>query len=121
MPPRKPPKKLSARCTTVISNTILDVIVQVEQSMVESCNNLTRTSSSEQNNCDNATKENDQLQKYYEKEYDIAKYLLSSIPNALISLVILDIIKEFSCRWSEIIQLSEKHSSISRNNFFMNR
>ena len=121
MPPRKPPKKLSTRCTNVITNTILDVIVQVEQSMVESCNNLTITSSSEQNSCDNSSKKNDQLQLYHDKEYDIAKYLLSSIPNALISLVMLEIIKEFSSRWSEIIQLSEKHSSISRNNFYTNR
>ena len=105
MPPRKPPKKLSASCTTVISNTILDVIVRIEQSFSQYSNNSANTHSSEHTG--NSSGTSDHLKIYYEKEYEIAKYLLSSIPNALISLVIIEIIKEFSFRWSKIIKLSE--------------
>ena len=105
MPPRKPPKKLSASCTTVISNTILDVIVRVEQSFIQYSKNSVNTKSSEHTRKISGI--SDHLKIYYEKEYEIAKYLLSSIPNALISLVIIEIIKEFSFRWNKIIKLSE--------------
>ena len=123
MPPRKPPKKLSASCTTVISNTILDVIVRVEQSFIQYSNNSLSTFSCEENG--NVSGASDHLKIYYEKEYEIAKYLLSSIPNALISLVIIEIIKEFSFRWNKIIKLSENQGLLERthplliNNSFM--
>ena len=114
MPPRKPPKKLSASCTTVISNTILDVIVRVEQSFSQYSNNSLNTHSSEHTGNNSGT--SDHLKIYYEKEYEIAKYLLSSIPNALISLVIIDIIKEFSFRWNKIIKLSENQGLLEGTN-----
>ena len=114
MPPRKPPKKLSASCTTVISNTILDVIVRVEQSFIQYSNNSLNTNSSERTG--NISGTSDHLKIYYEKEYEIAKYLLSSIPNALISLVIIEIIKEFSFRWNKIIKLSENQGLLEGTN-----
>ena len=114
MPPRKPPKKLSASCTTVISNTILDVIVRVEQSFSQYSNNSANTHSCEHTGNNSGT--SDYLKIYYEKEYEIAKYLLSSIPNALISLVIIEIIKEFSFRWNKIIKLSENQGLLEGTN-----
>ena len=121
MPLRKPPKKLSTTCTAVISSTVLDVIVQVEQSIYKYCNSSIKTCQNDPSVCDNEKISNDQFQMYYDKEYQIAKYLLSSIPKALISIVILEIIKEFSSRWSEIIKLSEKYSCTNRNSFYVDR
>ena len=117
MPPRKPPKPLSTSCTAVISNTVLDVIVQIEQTIVKNNSNLlTVAASNDQSDCYSVvTDSSDQLKKYYDMEYEIAKYILSNMPNALISLVILEMIKEFASRWYKIIQLSEHHANVQRN------
>ena len=116
MPPRKPPKRLSTSCTAVISNTVLDVIVKVEQTIVKDSSNIITEAKNEQSGCYSCVKDSsDQLQKNDGMEFEIAKYILSNIPNALISLVFLEIIKEFAYRWYKIIQLSEQRANVQRN------
>ena len=116
MPHRKPPKRLSTSCTAVISNTVLDVIVKVEQTIIKDSSNIITEATNEQSGCCSGVKySSDRLQKYDDMELEIAKYILSNIPNALISLVILEIIKEFASRWYKIIQLSEQRANVQRN------
>ena len=126
MPHRKPPKRLSTSCTAVISNTVLDVIVKVEQTIVKDSSNKITEATNEQSGCCSGVKDSsDRKQKYDDMELEIAKYILSNIPNALISLVFLEIMSVMlRCRYvvmfnyyhnvtvSLAIQLSARYVSI---------
>ena len=115
MPPRKPPKTLMSRCMDVISNSVLDITVNIEDKVSLSTTLVV----------DNKTNLVEGNTKYLSKkehrlgdpnEEEVAKYIFSSLPNTLISLLLSQIMKEFATRWRTVIDISENKLDIPNTN-----
>ena len=89
MPPRKPPKSLMSTCMDVISNSFLDITVNIEQ-------------------------KGENIEENIQEE--VAKYIFSSLPSTLISLLLSQTMKEFATRWRSVIDISENKLNIPNTN-----
>jgi hypothetical protein len=89
MPPRKPPKSLMSTCMDVISNSFLDITVNIEQTGGNIEENI---------------------------QEEVAKYIFSSLPSTLISLLLSQTMKEFATRWRSVIDISENKLNIPNTN-----
>lgn len=89
MPPRKPPKSLMSTCMDVISNSFLDITVNIEQKGGNIEENI---------------------------QEEVAKYIFSSLPSTLISLLLSQTMKEFATRWRSVIDISENKLNIPNTN-----
>ena len=121
MPPRIPPKSLMITCTNVISHVFLDIIVKIEDTLSQELNpDYNKDSGIHETK---ASEDNTKVTLLWNCEAEIAKYLFSSLPSTLISLLVSEIITEFASRWKCLIKATENENHIgniyrSRYNYF---
>ena len=115
MPPRKPPKSLMSTCMDVISNSFLDITVKIEDNEFLSKNSVLHNKINlvgDSNNCTSQI----QHELCYHHEEEVAKYIFSSLPSTLISLLLSQTMIEFATRWRSIIEISENKLNIPNTN-----
>ena len=116
MPPRKPPHSLMTTCMGVISNAFLDVIVDIEDGLCQDKNSVLNKKVPVNEDYDRQPCEAAEIKLCRETEVEIANYLLSNLPSALLSVLLSEIIKEFASRWCRVIEASESKTNVRNEN-----
>ena len=110
MPPRKPPKRLMESCIRVISNTLLDCIAELEAHFIQGETLITNKEESHKEH----KKEQDEVEDnkiYNTQEVKLASHILSKLPIALVSVLLSEVIREFTSRCCSLIRALEFYAS----------
>ena len=106
MPPRKPPKRLMESCMCVISNTLLDCIAELEAHFTQSETLITNEKeSSKEHKKGKGEAEDNKI--YTTQEVKLASHILSKLPISLVSVLLSEVIREFTSRCCSLIRALE--------------
>jgi len=99
----------------VISNSFLDITVNIQDNVSLNKNSVLNKKINLDGGNTNCVSQTEYGLCYHHEE-ELAKYIFSSLPSTLISLLLSETMKEFSTRWRRIIDISENKLNIPNTN-----